>query len=140
MIPLGIMSFVEGLLGPKFGKFAKPLIYGVLGLLILLALWGGKCAYDKSVITKHDAKVEAATAKADLKANDHAAEQRRADDARLTQESQQLKEAQNGATTDLDRRLAFQRCLRLQQGARRDGKQPPSCSGLNVPTGSARAH
>jgi hypothetical protein len=40
MIPLGIMSFVEGLLGPKFGKFAKPLIYGVLGLLILASSMG----------------------------------------------------------------------------------------------------
>jgi hypothetical protein len=51
----GLLPFVEGFVGPKF---AKPLIYGVFGLLILAALWGGKCAYDKSVITKHDQKLE----------------------------------------------------------------------------------
>jgi hypothetical protein len=26
-----ILSFVEGLLGPKFSKFAKPLIFGASG-------------------------------------------------------------------------------------------------------------
>jgi hypothetical protein len=122
-----LIGFAASLLGPKFEKFAKPVVFAVLGLLLVAALWGGKCAYDKSVIEKHDAKQEAATAKADRKADTTAAIQRRADDARIVQETHELKEAQNGATNDLDRRLAFQRCLRLQQAARRDAKQPPSC-------------
>jgi hypothetical protein len=39
-------------------KFAKPVIFAVLGLLILAVLWGGKCAYDKNVIAKHEQQLE----------------------------------------------------------------------------------
>lgn len=135
-----LVAIVEGWLGPQFAKFAKPLIWIAFALLILAALWGGKCAYDKNVVATHDARQDAASAKADKKADDNAADQRRVDDARLSQEAQQLKGAQNGATSDLDRRLAFQRCLRLQQSARSNGKQPPACNGSGLPAGTASPH
>lgn len=121
-------------------KFAKPLIYGVLAILAVAAFFGAKAIYDHGVITKHDAKVEAATAKADLKANDHASEQRRADDSRITQEADQLKKVQTNAKTDHDRSLARFRCIRLQQSARAANREPPRCDGLNVPAGANGAH
>lgn len=127
-MPVFLLTFVEGLLGPKLGKFAKPLIFVVLAFLILGALWGGKCAYDHSIINAHEAKQDAANSKADRKADNHAAEQRRADDARLTQETNELNRSTNNGQTDLDRRLAFQRCLRMQQSARAAKRQPPACN------------
>ncbi len=54
-------------------KFARPVAYIGLTLLILAALWGGKCAYDASVIAKHDAKVEARARPATDKAADERA-------------------------------------------------------------------
>jgi hypothetical protein len=108
-------------------KFAKPLLIAVGVLLLLGAIFAAVKLHDRRVIDTHEAKQEAATAKADRKADDHAAEQRRSDDARLTQEQQQLQGSTTHAQTDLDRRLAFQRCLRLQQAARAAKRQPPTC-------------
>lgn len=108
-------------------KAAKPLIFAGLAIAILVLSLGLKCAYDRSVIRNHTNAQEAATAKADRKADATAADQRRVDDARLSQETQQLEKAQTNATTDTDRRLAKHRCLRAQQEARRLGKQPPTC-------------
>lgn len=109
-------------------RFARPLAYAVLilGLVAFLAL--GKCAYDRSVIKRHTAQQEAAVAKADRKADAKAAEQRRVDDARLTTESQEIRETINDAKqTGADPRAAYYRCLGLQQAARRDHKSPAKC-------------
>lgn len=115
----------------KFGvppKFAKAAVIAALFALVIAFFALGKCAYDKSIISRHEVKQEAATAKADRKADTHAAEQRRADDSRLTQEADQLKKVQDNAKTDTDRRLARHRCIRLQQAARRDSKLAPACN------------
>lgn len=124
-MPVFLLKFATSLVGPRFAKAAIVATLIVL-LIALLAL--GKCAYDKSIIDRHEAKQEAATAKADRRADTKAAEQRRADDNRLTSESDQLEKAQANAKTDLDRRLARNRCIRLQQAARRDGKLAPACA------------
>jgi hypothetical protein len=124
MIPVFLLKFVAGIVGPKF---AKPAIFVVLGLLILGALWGGKCAYDNKIINAHEAKQDAANAKADRKADASAAEQRRVDDTRLTNETTELNRSTEHAQTDLDRRLGFQRCLRLQQRARAAKLVVPTC-------------
>ena len=109
-------------------KFAKPAIIGTLIVLAVVLLGLGKCAYDRNVIKAHEAKQEAATAKADRKADAKAAEQRRADDARSTQETQQIKEAVNEAGSDpAARRAAYYRCVQLQQSARKSGKLPADC-------------
>jgi len=108
-------------------RFAKIAIIGTLIVLAVALLGIGKCAYDKSIINAHEAKQEAATAKADRKADAKAAEQRRADDTRISQERQELEKVVSHAPTDLDRRLAFQRCLRLQQAARSSHRVAPSC-------------
>jgi hypothetical protein len=120
-------------------KAAKPVVFGMLALALAAALWGGWALLKHNIISNHEAKQVASNAKADRKADDQAAVQRRTDDARLTQEAGQLKEAQKNARTDTDRRLARARCIRLQQAARRDGKQPPSCLGPDVSGGAASA-
>jgi hypothetical protein len=110
-------------------RFAKIAVIGALVTALVLGLGLAKCAYDKSIISNHDAQQSAANAKADRAADTHAADQRRSDDSRLTNEQEQLEGVRTDAKpqSDLDRRLARQRCIRLQQTARRDGKQPPAC-------------
>ena len=108
-------------------RFARPLAYLAvaiaLGGLLGLAKWG----YDRSVIRKYEAPREAAIARADRKADAVVAITRRADDARLVQETTQLKKVEANAHTVTDRRLARHRCLRLQQAARRERRKPPTC-------------
>ena len=108
-------------------KLARIVAYALLALVIFLALWAAKCSYDKHLIANHDATQAASTANADRQADQNAAEARRVDDARLTQEKQQLEGSTANAQTDLDRRLAFQRCLRMQQAARASGSVVPAC-------------
>ena len=107
---------------------AKPLMGIIAALALIGAFVGLKSCYDRKVVATHNAKQDAATAKADRKADAKAAEQRRADDARLTTETNEIKEAVNEAGTDpRARRAAFYECVRLQQAARRDGKPPAEC-------------
>ena len=138
MFPL--LTIVEGWLGPRFAHFAKPLLCLVALLALAGLIWGGIKLHDRNVIKTHDAGQAAVTAIADRKADTTAAVERRADDARTADEKTQLEKAQANAPTDLDRRLARMRCIRLQQDARRLGKQSPACSGLAVPSGASGAH
>lgn len=119
-----LASLAAGLGVPA--RFTKAAGIAALVALVVALLALGKCAYDSSVIDTHDAKRDAATATADRKADAAAATERRADDARLSTETRQLEGARN-ASTDLDRRLARHRCLRMQQDARRAGHEPPAC-------------
>lgn len=125
MIPMLIARLI-GLGVPA--KAAKPILAVLGGLLLLGALWGLKSCYDHSVIDKHSAKQEAATAKADRKADAKAAETRLADQARETAEATQIKEALNEAGPDpAARRAAYYRCVRVQQAARAAHKPPADC-------------
>jgi hypothetical protein len=104
--------------------------WAIIAGLVALAVAGaglGKCAYDRSIISAHEAKRELGQERADRKADAAVAETRRGDDARLTQETQELERSRTNAQTDIDRRLARHRCLRLQQAARSDGKLAPAC-------------
>ena len=108
-------------------RFARPVAYAALALLLLAALGTALCAIRKDAIDDYSANQAAANAKADRKADAKVAEQRRVDDARITQESTQLEKVQANATSDTARRLARHRCLRLQQQARAEHKPPPGC-------------
>lgn len=124
------MTFLLGLV-PSFipPQFRKAAVFVMLGLLLLALIGGAKCAYDRSIIKAHDAKREAQIAKADRKADAKAAEQRRADDARINTESNELKEAVNEAASSGPeaRRAAYYACLAKLQDARTRNLPPPDC-------------
>jgi hypothetical protein len=114
-------------------KAAKVLAWVGMILALLLVLSVAKCTYDKGVIEEYTAEQTAANAKADRKADQAAAEQRRVDDARLNQEATQLTEIANDPTvSSMDRRIARHRCIQLQQSARTNGSEPPSCNRPDV--------
>jgi hypothetical protein len=92
-----------------------------------LILLGAKAIYDRTIIKNHDTAQQLKQERVDHKADNQAAEQRRADDAREAQERRQLEEASKNGQTPTDRRRAFYRCLRLQQQARDSGKPSPAC-------------
>lgn len=109
-------------------RFAKLAVIAALLFGTLTILGIAKCSYDRNIVEKHDAKQEAATAKADRKADTKAAEQRRVDDSRSTAESTQIKEAIDEARhTGGDVRAAYYECVRKQQTARREHKPSPDC-------------
>jgi Tfp pilus assembly protein PilE len=126
VIPLPLLAFAGKLGIPE--PLRKVAVIGTAVVLLIALLAIGKCSYDRSIIKAHEAKQEAATAKADRKADTHAAEQRRADDARSTTEAQQIKEAVNEARRNgADPRAAYYDCVRKQQSARKSGKPSPGC-------------
>ncbi|MGJ0508946.1 MAG: hypothetical protein ACR652_17820 [Methylocystis sp.] len=109
-------------------RFAKFAVIAALVMLLIVGLGVAKCTYDRSVINAHDAKRDAATAKADRKADEHAAVQRRTDDARLATETQEVKDAvEEAKRTGADPRAAYYACVRLQQSARARLQPPPDC-------------
>lgn len=109
-------------------RLARPLAIAALIAALAAMLSLAKCGYDRSLIRNHDAARDVVIAKDDRKADQVVADQRRADDAQITQEAAQLEEVETHANNDTDRRLARHRCLRLQQAARRERRKPPSCS------------
>jgi uncharacterized protein HemX len=124
------MGFLIGL-ALKIGipqRFAKAAVIAAMVIALIAALGIGKCAYDKRVIANHEAKQEAATAKADRKADAKAAEQRRTDDSRSTAEATEIKETIDEAKrTGANPRAAYYECVRKQQLARRTHKPSPDC-------------
>ena len=74
-MPLFLLTFVEGLLGPKFAGYARMLIYAFLIILLIVGLGIAKCSYDKSVVDKHEAQLQQQA----KKATDQAATERAAD-------------------------------------------------------------
>lgn len=121
-----LLSLIMGAGVPA--RLAKPVLGIIVALALIGAFFGLKSCYDHGIINAHEAKQEAAAAEADRKADTKAAEQRRADDARLTTETQEIKEAVNEAGSDpAARRAAYYECVRKQQSARRNGKPPADC-------------
>lgn len=125
------MTFLLELLG-KWGvpPEMRRLLLGVLGTgIVVIVIIIGMHFHDNKVIDNHDAGINLDAATQDRKADTRAADRRVADETRLMQEHQELKEVLDDPTktTERDRNLAFHRCLRLQQAARADGKQPPAC-------------
>jgi uncharacterized protein HemX len=124
-MPIFLLSLVGKLGIPP--QFRKAALIGTAIVLLVALLAVGKCTYDRSVIRNHEAKQDAANAKADRAADQKAAEQRRADDSRLTQEANELNRSTAHAQTNHDRSSARFRCIKLQQDARAAKRKPPSC-------------
>jgi hypothetical protein len=109
-------------------RFAKGAVIGILIVALVVGLGVGKCAYDKSIIEEHDAEREATIAKDDKKADNNAAVQRRVDDARVTSEKEEIKDAiAEAQATGSDPRAAYYHCIALQQQARKRGQPSPNC-------------
>lgn len=123
-----MIGMLIGLIAPTFGeKAARPIAWLIIIAAAVALFFGLKACYDQSIVTKHDAKIEASAAKADRAADQKAAEQKEHDLARQNEEADQLIKVQANAKTEADRRLAFHRCLRLQQRARENGLVTPRC-------------
>lgn len=92
---MSIGAFLPGLFGKQVSeKVAKVLGIVALGLLLIAVLSLGKCAYDASVIEKHESAERARKAEKQLEADraaDLATEQQARD---LAETQQELEEAQ----------------------------------------------
>lgn len=92
---MSIGAFLPGLLGKQVSeKVAKVLGIITLGLLLIAVLGLGKCAYDASIIEKHESAERARKAEKQLEADraaDLATEQQGRD---LVETQQELEEAQ----------------------------------------------
>lgn len=124
MLPLiaTIGGFIPGLFGKKLSfKAAKVAGFVTLAVLLVAILSIGKCSYDRSVIAKHDAEIEAKASKAREKAADQ-----RAQDTIINNESEKElnhvidNAPKGGDLSPASRALA---CERL----RRVGRIPPAC-------------
>lgn len=128
---LALLGTIGGFVGLNpVSKIAK-LVGGGFALVLLVGLlFGLKTCVFSAHDQARDAKREAATAKADRKADEKAAVERRSDDNRLSNETQALQETEKAHATDSPsaRRVARQRCIRLQQQARAAGHEPPACN------------
>lgn len=125
MIPVFLLKFATGIVGPKFAKAA---VVGTGIVLLLLAVFAAVKIHDHRVIANHEAKQDAATAKADRTADNHAAEQRRTDDTRVATETQEINNAVSQAKrTGGDARAAYYKCVSLQQRARAAKLVVPAC-------------
>lgn len=121
-----LFTTIGGLFGAS-GRVASFLGATVLIVGIFGALFTAKAIYDHSVIANHNAKQDAANSKADRAADGNVAVDRRIDDQRLGNEAVQLEKVNDNALSDRDRRVARQRCIRLQQSARAAGSIAPAC-------------
>lgn len=126
-MPVFLLTFVEGFLGP-YAKFAKPLIYAMLALILVGGLFGLKSCYDHKIIAAANNKQDASSARADTQADSTATNQIIIDNGRRTSESQETQHAIDHAKqTGADPRAAYYDCVRKQQSARRTGQPSPSC-------------
>lgn len=125
-MPVFLLNLVGGLGIPP--QFRKAFLIGVGALLLLIAIFAAVKIHDHNVVKAHQAAQDAVNAKADRKADAKAADTRRADDARLTNETQEVNHAVEKAGNDpAARRRAYYECVRAQQSARAKRQQPPTC-------------
>lgn len=119
-----LIPLATRIVGPKL---ARPVIYAVFAVLLISLLGIGKCTYDRHIIAQHDTRQALKQSEADRKADQVVAKQRRSDDVRIIQEVEELERITENATDDMARQLARHHCIRMQQQARRDGRQSPAC-------------
>lgn len=105
------------------GAKVALMIFGTIAALLLLSL--GKCAYDRSVVSEHEAKVTTKTVQRAAAANEKAATDRRDDDTRIRNQKEELDNARR-AKTDTARRHD-RGCTVLRQQAKRPSDIPERC-------------
>jgi hypothetical protein len=123
-----LIGFAASLLGPKFERFAKPVVFGLLAVLIVGALWGGKCAYDSHVIAQHAAKEEAKQAKRERKADANLEQQKDRDAAAAEQRQQEIDDATRNIPDQApSARQRARACLELRRQAKAHRRPEPAC-------------
>ena len=115
-----LIGFAASLLGPKYERFAKPIVFALLAVLIGLALWSAKCAYDQSVIDKHEQKIEQRARPATDKAADE-----RANDTIANAKTE--KDMHDAIAAQPDQPIAPTTHALSCERLRRAGRNPPAC-------------
>lgn len=109
-------------------RFAKAAGIAAIAILFITLLAIGKCTYDRSVITKHNAGINAEVATKGREGEAAASVERRADDARIQNESQEVNDAvapiPDRATSARQRARA---CVLLRRQAAAAGRPVPTC-------------
>jgi hypothetical protein len=109
-------------------KFAKPVVFTALAVLIGLALWGGKCAYDSHVISAHETRQELKQARRERKADQNLQANTDRDDAAAQQRREEMENATRGIP---DQRPSARQhaiaCSELRREAKQRGKPEPAC-------------
>jgi hypothetical protein len=110
-------------------KWAKTAVFATLAALAILALWGGKCAYDRGVISKYENKQEIKVQKKLEPANQQAADERANDKIRIQHQSEEAHNAiHNGPDSAPSAAAIRHDCLRLR-AAGKDTSRIPQCRG-----------
>lgn len=109
-------------------KLARVLAIGGLFIAVLAVLGTVKCAYDRSVIRKHEQGVELKQAKRERKADTRLEQQKDTDAAAKAQRQQEMDNATKGIPdrrpSDRQRAIA---CRELQREAQERRKPQPTC-------------
>lgn len=120
-MPVFLVTMVEGWLGPRFAKYAKPLILVVLAILLVVGLGVAKCTYDRHVEKNYQQKTQERAAPA----TNQAASERATDTFNNAKAEQEM---HNAIAAQPDQPISptthAQSCERL----RRLGRHPASCS------------
>lgn len=124
-----LARLVAGLGIPQ--RLARIAAIALLVVALLLALWVAKQIYDRNLVARHVATDAVVQSQADRAADAQAATRRRADDARLRVEAQELERVtadEMDATLEIgDARRRYYDCVRVQQQARARGDFTPAC-------------
>lgn len=125
MIPLFLLNFASGIVGPKFAK-AGVIIAGIVLLVTVLGL--GKCAYDSSVISRHEQKAELKQVKRERKADTNLETQKDRDDIATKQRMQEIDNATRNIPDQApSARQRARACVELRREAKQRGKPQPAC-------------
>jgi hypothetical protein len=119
-------------LATQLGITKQAAKFGLIGAAVVALIVGfgvAKCHYDKGVIEKHDRKAANVELKKVIVANQKAADNRLDDQLRLGAEAASLQKGiDNANAKDASAvRAAYYECVREQQLARKQHKQPPAC-------------
>lgn len=128
MIPGFLLNFVVGLLGPKFSKFAAPLIYAGYIILAVGAFFGLKAIYDHSVISRYETKAENKQLKRERTADTNLSNQKGRDDAAAQQRQQEIDNATRNIPDQApSARQRATACVELRREAQQRRKPVPAC-------------
>jgi hypothetical protein len=126
-----MIALLTGLLAKRgIGAAAKPLAWTIIAMVAVALFWTAKATYDRNLVSTNNAQAEADGQARSRIADAKAADRRADDQARLTQESDELRKVITDGTPQApldDARRAYYRCVRLQQAARADNLRPPPC-------------